>query len=54
MGVEFDVYHSMVYFLIYLNCENLYGVVELYDVVDVDIGHDYVLVLIMMMLVELL
>jgi len=52
MGVEFDVYHSMVYFLIYLNCENLYGVVELYDVVDVDIGHDYVLVLIWVKLVN--
>jgi len=30
MGVEYDVYHSMVYFLIYLNCENLYEVVDLW------------------------
>jgi len=29
MDVEYDGYNSMVYFLCYLNWENLYGVVEL-------------------------
>ena len=36
LGVEYDVYHNVLYFLLYLNCEKLYGVVELYDIVDVD------------------
>ena len=31
--VEYDVYHSMVYFLLYLNCENLSEVVELFGVI---------------------
>jgi len=35
IGVEYDVYHSVMYFLLYLDCEKLYEVVELYDVVDV-------------------
>jgi len=34
--VEYDVYHNVLYFLLYLNCEKLYGVVELYDIVDVE------------------
>jgi len=29
MSVEYDVYHSMVYFLLYLNCEDLCEVIEL-------------------------
>ena len=32
IGVEYDVYHSVMYFLLYLDCEKLYEVVELYDV----------------------
>ena len=36
IGVEYDVYHSMMYFLLYLDCDELYGVVELYDIVNVD------------------
>jgi len=29
IGVEYDVYHSMMYFLPYLDREKLYGIVEL-------------------------
>jgi len=29
IGVKHDVYHSIMYFLLYLDCEKLYGVVEL-------------------------
>jgi hypothetical protein len=36
IGVEYDVYHSVMHFLLYLDCEKLNEVVELYDVVDVD------------------
>jgi len=36
LGVENDIYHKMLYFLLYLNYEKLYGVVELYDIVDID------------------
>ena len=36
LGVEYDVYHNVLDFLLYLDCEKLYGVVELYDIVDVD------------------
>ena len=36
IGVEYDVYRSMMYFLLYLDCVELYGVVELYDIVNVD------------------
>ena len=28
IGVEHDVYHSMVDFLLYLDCKKLYGVVD--------------------------
>jgi len=35
MGVEYDVYHSMVYFLLYLDCEKLYELFNCNDVVDV-------------------
>jgi len=35
IGVEYDVYHGVMYFLLYLNCEKSYDVVELYDEVDV-------------------
>jgi len=28
MDVEYDVYHSLVYFLLYLDCENSYEIVE--------------------------
>jgi len=59
MGFEYDVYHSMIYFSLYLNYEKLYEVVDI-DV-NVDNRHDYVLgwlwwclLIIMMMLVELL
>jgi len=35
MGVEYDVYHNVVYFLLYLNCEN-YMLLNYYgDVVGV-------------------
>jgi hypothetical protein len=27
MGVKYDVYHNVLYFLLYLNCEKLYEVV---------------------------
>lgn len=27
LGVEYDVYHNVFYFLLYLNCEKLYEVV---------------------------
>jgi len=27
LGVEYDVYHNVLYFLLYLNCEKLYDVV---------------------------
>jgi len=30
MSVEYDVYHSMMYILLYLICENLYEVVDLW------------------------
>jgi len=36
LGVEYDVYHNVLYFLLYLDCEKLHEVVELYDIVDVD------------------
>jgi len=36
LSVEYDVYHNVLYFLLYLDCEKLYEIVELYDVVDVD------------------
>jgi hypothetical protein len=29
LDVECDVYHNVLYFLLSLNCEKLYGVVEL-------------------------
>jgi hypothetical protein len=35
-SVEHDVYHSVLYFLLYLNREKVYEVVELYYIVDVD------------------
>jgi len=37
LGVENDVYHKVLYFLVYLDCEKVYEVVELYYIVDVDI-----------------
>jgi len=30
IGVEYDFYHDVMYFLLYLNCEKSYDVVELY------------------------
>jgi len=36
MSVEYDVYHSMMYFLLYLNCENFMKLLNYYgDVVGV-------------------
>ena len=35
LGVEYDVYHGMVYFCPYFDYEKWYEVVELYDLVDV-------------------
>jgi len=37
LGVENDVYHKVLYFLLYLDCEKVYEVVELYYIVDVDL-----------------
>ena len=31
MGVEYDVYHDVVYFLLYLNCENYMKLLNYYD-----------------------
>jgi len=56
MGAEYDALHIVEYFLLYLNCENYMkllicgGVVDIY--VNVDNGHDYVFVLIVVMLVN--
>jgi hypothetical protein len=36
LGVENDIYPIMMHFLLYLDCEELYGVVELCDIVDVE------------------
>jgi len=56
MDVECEVYHSMLYFLLYLNCKNYSKLLICGDVVDIDVhvdnGDDYVLVLIMVMLVN--
>jgi hypothetical protein len=38
IGVEYDVYHDMVYFISYFNFEKWYEVVELYALVDVGEG----------------
>jgi len=35
LGVENDVYHKVLYFIIYLDCEKVYEVVEPYYIVDV-------------------
>jgi len=44
MSVECDDYHSMVYFILYLNCENYSKLLIYGDVVDIDVhvnnGHD--------------
>jgi hypothetical protein len=37
LGVEYDVYHKVLYLLLYLVYEKVYGIVELYCVVDVDV-----------------
>jgi len=40
MGVEYDIYHDVVYFLLYLNCENYMKLLNCYgDVVGVYIGY---------------
>ena len=31
MGVEYDVYHNVVYLLLYLNCENYMKLLNYYD-----------------------
>jgi len=36
LGVDYDVYHKVLYFLLYLDCEKVYGVVEPYYIDDVD------------------
>ena len=33
--VEYEVYHSVMYFLLYLDCEKLCEIIDLYDLVDV-------------------
>jgi len=41
LGVEYDVYHNVLYFLLYLNCEKLYeDVVMLVDSCDNDYVND--------------
>jgi len=35
LGVEYDFYHKVLYSLLYLDCGKKYGVVDLYDKVDV-------------------
>jgi len=30
IGVEYDIYHSMMYFLLYLDCEKWYEMLKLY------------------------
>ena len=43
LGVEYDVYHNVLYFLLYLNCEKLYEViVMLVDSCDNDYVNDNV------------
>ena len=37
LGVEDDVYHKVLYFLLYLDSEKMYEVVELYYIVDVNL-----------------
>ena len=46
MGVEYDVYHSMMYFLLYLNCENFMELVNYYG----DVVGDYICVCAYMLL----
>jgi len=31
MGVEYDVYHNMMYFILYLNCEIYMKLLNFYD-----------------------
>jgi len=31
IGVEYDIYHDVMYFLLYLDCEKSYDVIELYQ-----------------------
>jgi len=38
MGVEYDVYHNVVYFLLYLNCENYMKLLNYYG----DVGGVYI------------
>jgi hypothetical protein len=35
LSFEYDIYHKVLYFLPYLDCEKSYDVVELYDEVDI-------------------
>jgi len=43
MGVEYDVYHNVVYFLLYLNCENYTKLLNYYgDVVGVYICYVHI------------
>jgi len=43
MDVEYDVYHNVVYFLLYLNCENYTKLLNYYgDVVGVYICHVHI------------
>jgi len=44
MGVEYDVYHDVVYFLLYLNCENYMKLLNYYGMllVFIYIMHIYV------------
>ena len=45
VGVEYDVYHNVLYFLLYLNCEKLYEVVVmLVDSCDNDYINDNVVI----------
>ncbi len=54
--IEYDDCHNIVYFLLYLNCDNYMKLLISGGVVDIDVnvdnGHDYVLLLIMVMLVN--
>ena len=34
LGDEYDVCHHVLYFLLYLDYKELYGVVKLYDIVE--------------------
>ena len=37
LGVEYDVYHNLLYFLLYLECEKSYVVIELYNEFNVGV-----------------